>query len=214
MSVDSTPYDRQMSRIRPILISSGQSSGGSRVSVALVNHWMEDLRDIPYGYQMEWKTPVEVQSRRPADCKGKAVALYQRMQANGAKNVRLVIGKRAPSSRMTHAWLVWETENGSYVLDPTFNWMACRSEQVGRRSYVPLYAYAGSKKFRAAASRSTCGQAIDRVVYTAIEERSERMGKSPVLSYRQRRFEDLFWLRRLAPEDFRCRRIFYIAKEE
>ncbi len=117
-----------------------------------VNQWMEDLRDIPYGYQMEWKTPQEVQSRQPSDCKGKAVALYQRMQASGAKNVRLVIGKRAPTSRMTHAWLVWETKDGTFLLDPTFNWMACRSETVGPKSYVPLYAYAGAKKFRAAST--------------------------------------------------------------
>jgi predicted transglutaminase-like cysteine proteinase len=74
------------------------------------------------------------------------------MQAYGAKNVRLVIGKRLPTSRVTHAWLIWETDNGSYVLDPTFNWMACRSEQIGKRSYVPLYAYAGKKKFRAAST--------------------------------------------------------------
>lgn len=151
LTVDSTPYDRQMSRIRPVLVA--VSNGGSRdVSVSLVNHWMEDLRDIPYGYQMQWKTPTEVQSGRPADCKGKAVALYQRMHAHGAKNVRLVIGKRSPISRTTHAWLIWETDNGSYVLDPTFNWMACRSEQIGKRSYVPLYAYAGTKKFRAAST--------------------------------------------------------------
>jgi len=153
LSVDSTPYDRQMSRIRPILVAA-DGRGEHDISVALVNHWMEDLRDIPYGYQAQWKTPVEVQSRQPADCKGKAVALYQRMQAYGAKNVRLVIGKRAPASRMTHAWLVWETDGGSYVLDPTFNWMACRSEQVGQRSYVPLYAYAGSKKYRATSAEA------------------------------------------------------------
>lgn len=153
LSVDSTPYDRQMNRIRPVL-ASPSGSAGQNVSMALVNQWMGDLRDIPYGYQMEWKTPLEVQSRNPADCKGKAVALYQRMQANGAKNVRLIIGKRAPTSRMTHAWLVWESDGGSYVLDPTFNWMACRSEQIGERSYVPLYAYAGSKKYRAAASET------------------------------------------------------------
>src|SRR4051812_36694913 len=148
LSVASTPYDRQMTRIRPILAT--PSEGTRDVSLALVNHWMEDLRDIPYGYQMEWKTPFEVQTRQPADCKGKAVALYQRMQAHGAKNVRLVIGKRAPTSRMTHAWLIWETDSGSYVLDPTFNWMAWRAEQVSESSYVPFYAYAGDKKFRAA----------------------------------------------------------------
>lgn len=150
LSVDSTPYDRQMSRILPVLTAS--NGGGNDVSISRVNQWMGDLREIPYGYQMEWKTPQEVETRRPADCKGKAVALYQRMQASGAKNVRLVIGKRAPTSRMTHAWLVWETSDGTYVLDPTFNWMACRSEQIGRSSYVPLYAYAGARKYRAAST--------------------------------------------------------------
>jgi predicted transglutaminase-like cysteine proteinase len=150
ISVDATPYDRQMTRIRPVLLTKNSTS--QPVSLAVVNNWMGDLRDIPYGYQLEWKTPEEVQTRRPADCKGKAVALYERMQKHGARNVRLVIGKRAPTSRMTHAWLEWETENGSYVLDPTFNWMATRSEQISSTSYVPLYAYAGSKKFRAATS--------------------------------------------------------------
>ncbi len=149
MPVDATPYDRQMSRIRPILVAT-KASGRNHVSMNTVNQWMEDLRGIPYGYHLEWKTPAEVQSGAPADCKGKAVALYERMQARGASNVRLVIGKRAPTSRMTHAWLVWETEEGEFVLDPTFNWMACRSETLGQNAYQPLYAYAGSKKFRAA----------------------------------------------------------------
>lgn len=148
LTVNATPYDRQMERIRPVLTTSGSAS--DHTSLAVVNQWMSDLRDIPYGYQMIWKTPSEVESRNPSDCKGKAVALYQRMRANGASNVRLVIGKRAPTSRMTHAWLVWETNNGSFVLDPTFNYSATRAEKVGRNAYVPLYAFAGTKKFRAA----------------------------------------------------------------
>ncbi len=149
LSVQNTPYDRQMIRIRPILLANVGKATGRDVSLTTVNRWIEDLRDIPYGYHTEWRTPVEVQSRQPADCKGKAVALYQLMEARGAKNLRLVIGRRAPSSRVTHAWLEWETDEGSYVLDPTFNWMACRSEQISERSYVPLYAYAGERKFRA-----------------------------------------------------------------
>ena len=149
LSVESTPYDRQMTRIRPVLVSAGDLPGSRDLSLMQVNHWMQDLREIPYGYQMEWKTPSEVQSREPADCKGKAVALYERMQSSGARNLRLVIGRRAPTSRVTHTWLIWETEQGTYVLDPTFNWMACRAEQISQRSYRPLYAYAGKKKFRA-----------------------------------------------------------------
>ena len=150
-SVNSTPYDRQMTRILPVLTTSTRSSS-NQVSVRVVNQWMADLRSIPYGYTTFWKTPAEAVSGEPADCKAKAVALYEKMRENGATNVRLVIGKRTSTSRMTHAWLAWDTENGSYVLDPTFNYAACTSAQVGKRNYQPLYAYAGSKKYRAASA--------------------------------------------------------------
>jgi hypothetical protein len=148
LSVNATPYDRQMTRIHQVLTRTGSSA--DQPSIGLINVWMSDLRNIPYGYQAVWKTPSEVESRHPADCKGKAVALYERMKAHGATNLRLVIGKRAPSSRKTHAWLEWQTANGSYLLDPTFNYAGTRIEKVRRNYYVPLYAYAGAKKFRAA----------------------------------------------------------------
>lgn len=149
-TVNSTPYDRQMSRIRPVLTA--PAATGSQVSLSLVNQWMADLRSIPYGFTTFWKTPAEAQSGAPADCKAKAVALYEKMRANGVTNVRLVIGMRTATSRQTHAWLAWDTEGGSYVLDPTFNWAACTTSQVGKKNYQALYAYAGSKKFRAAST--------------------------------------------------------------
>jgi predicted transglutaminase-like cysteine proteinase len=147
LTVSSTPYDRQMTPIHNVLTATSASS--DNVSLGLVNEWMADLRDIPYGFQQAWKTPAQVESRQPADCKGKAVTLYKRMKAHGATNVRLVIGKRTPMSAKTHAWLEWQTDAGSYVLDPTFNYTATRVEKIGRSSYAPLYAFAGSKKFRA-----------------------------------------------------------------
>ena len=75
ISVHSTPYDRQMARIRPIL-SSAAGHREQNLSFALVNHWIGDLRAIPYGFSMEWKTPEEVQTSAFADCKGKALGLY------------------------------------------------------------------------------------------------------------------------------------------
>ena len=150
-SVSSTPYDRQMTRIRPVLTAPTHSAG-SQLSVAIVNQWMTELREIPYGFTTFWKTPAEAVSGAPADCKAKAVALYEKMRENGATNVRLVIGKRTATSRQTHAWLAWDTDSGSYLLDPTFNWAACTSAQVGKRNYQPLYAYAGAKKYRAASA--------------------------------------------------------------
>jgi hypothetical protein len=151
VSVNSTPYDRQMTRIRPIL-SSGASHKEQNLSFGLVNHWIGDLRAIPYGFSKEWKTPDEVQTGAFADCKGKAVALYNVMHSRGAENVRLVIGKRLWSSHKTHAWLEWTTGGGTYILDPTINWSAFRAERSGRSSYIPLYAYAGTRKFRAGTS--------------------------------------------------------------
>ena len=148
VSIRSTPYDKQMDRIRSILTSKG-AYGEREISLGLVNQWIGDLRSIPYGFTKEWKTPNEAQSGAPADCKAKAVALYDRMQNHGATNLRLVIGKRAATSRSTHTWLEWETPNGIYVLDPTINWKAYQGRDVGLRSYIPFYAFEGTRKFRA-----------------------------------------------------------------
>jgi predicted transglutaminase-like cysteine proteinase len=150
ITVSSTPYDRQMTRIRPVLTETRSHQNSQSVSISLVNAWIGNLRSIPYGFSMEWKTPQEVQFGPYADCKGKAVALYDEMRSRGAQNVRLVIGKRLWTSRKTHAWLEWTTNNGTYILDPTINWHALRAERTGRSSYIPLYAYDSARKYRAA----------------------------------------------------------------
>ena len=165
VNVSSTPYDRQMTRVRSVL-ASRSTRDGQNVSLALVNHWIGELRGIPYGFSTEWKTPEEVHMDTAADCKAKAVALYDRMHSHGVQNVRLVIGKRMSSSRKTHAWLEWNTTTGTYVLDPTINWAACRTDRVGRSFYIPLYAYAGARKYRAttaalfAKGQSLAGQKV------------------------------------------------------
>ena len=148
LRVKSTPYDNQMNPIRSILASENQRGQGD-ISFRMVNYWIEDLRSIPYGFTREWKTPAETESGAPADCKAKAVALYERMHACGATKLRLIIGRRTPTSRSTHAWLEWETQTGNYVLDPTFNWRAFQTNDVDCRSYIPLYAFEGNRKFRA-----------------------------------------------------------------
>jgi predicted transglutaminase-like cysteine proteinase len=124
LTVGSTPHDRQMGRIRPVLLSLKSNHSEHQTSLAMVNHWIEDLRGIPYGFSQEWKTPREVEAGAAADCKGEAVTLSKPMEDSGASNVRLVIGKRDSTSRLTHTWLVWETDSGTDVLYPTINRMA------------------------------------------------------------------------------------------
>lgn len=145
--VGSTPYDRQMLRVEPTIIAPvGYLPEG--LSFALVNEWMIELRAMPYRYSREWQTPSEVGAAKAADCKGKAIALYDRMQLNGATNLRLVIGKRRANDLLTHAWVEWETEFGTLLLDPTFNW-AAEIKVQDRRSYVPFYGYEGAHKYQA-----------------------------------------------------------------
>ena len=148
-----TPYDHQMARIQPVL-NAPTCAQHSVLPLSLVNHWIGELRAIPYSYSMEWKTPNEIAHAPAADCKGKAVALYQRMRENGARNLRLVIGKRTPVSRSTHTWVEWTSASVTFVLDPTINWAAQAVNEIPENSYVPYYAYAGSRKYRAAAATS------------------------------------------------------------
>ena len=153
LSVKRTPYDRQMVRIQPIL-STPAATNHRDVSLLAVNHWIWELRLIPYRFSMEWKTPAELAHEPAGDCKSKAVALYQRMRENGARELRLVIGRRAPTSRSTHTWVEWTTASATYVLDPTINWAAQRVNEIADNSYVPYYAYTGSQRYRAAAATS------------------------------------------------------------
>lgn len=147
LPVNETPYDHQMSPIRPILVA--EAAPGQMISLARVNRWLNDLHDIPYGFSTQWNTPAELTERLLADCKGKAVALYQRMRANGATDLQLVIGKRDPKSQATHAWLEWATPSGIYVLDPTINRSAAPIWEISPDAYVPYYVYSGERKYRA-----------------------------------------------------------------
>jgi hypothetical protein len=150
IEINSTPYDRQMERIQPTLTEpSAYAIYGPSLSV--VNGWMIELRAMPYRYSREWRTPFEVEATHVGDCKGKALLLYDWMQSNGATNVRLVIGKRRASDSLTHAWVEWQTEIGTLLLDPTFNWNAAIKIR-NRRTYIAFYGYEGGHKYLAADS--------------------------------------------------------------
>ena len=144
--VAATPYDRQMTPVRLILEQRPQGQNG--VTINEVNSYMRDLRSIPYEYSSNWKTPSQVQNEFKADCKAKAIALYSILKKRGVDNLRLVIGMRTKSSKMTHAWLEMNQAGKTYLLDPTFDNKVRALNDGPRSSYVQNYAYEGSKKFR------------------------------------------------------------------
>ena len=148
LTVASTPYDRQMSPVFPVLNSPAGPLAGP-TSVTSLNQWITSVRAIPYEYSRHWKTPTQVNSSVTADCKGKAILLYAILRAKGAMHVRFVIGKRHIADLRTHAWLEWDTNRGTYLLDPTFNRAIERIEVQDPATYIPHYAYNGSRKYRA-----------------------------------------------------------------
>jgi transglutaminase-like putative cysteine protease len=148
LTVASTPYDRQMTPISPVLNCAAGPPAG-RTSLATINQWLTNLRAIPYQYSSQWKTPAQVHSDPVADCKGKAILLYAIMRANGARHIRFVIGKRHIADPRTHAWLEWDTTKGTYLLDPTFNRAVERVGESDPAMYIPHYAYKGAQKYRA-----------------------------------------------------------------
>ena len=152
LSVKRTPYDRQMARIQSVLASAPAQSSDGELPLQLINRWIGELRNIPYGFSTQWKTPEEVAREPVADCKGKAVALYREMAQHGAQGLRLVIGKRVPTSLSTHTWVQWTTASATYILDPTINWTVQTVDEVADDWYVPYYAYAGHQKYRASAA--------------------------------------------------------------
>ena len=148
MSVESTPYDNQMARVQPVLASTPTEAPGW-LSLSMINQSMRGLRRLRYRYSSQWQTPEEVRATRCADCKGKAIAMYEFMQSIGATNVRFVIGKHHAGDWFTHAWVEWETADGHFVLDPTFNARVVRAEQQNSSRYIPLYVYEGTLRYRA-----------------------------------------------------------------
>jgi hypothetical protein len=88
LTVASTPYDRQMAPISPVLTSPAGPLAG-RASLTTINQWMSGLRAIPYQYSPQWKTPAQVNSEVVADCKGKAILLYAILrQGRHARSLR------------------------------------------------------------------------------------------------------------------------------
>jgi predicted transglutaminase-like cysteine proteinase len=141
-----TPYDNQMERVQSYL-TMAQYNGNDGPEMKEVNNWMQDVRRIRYQYSAEWQTPGEVDQTRRADCKGKAVKLYAMLKENGARNVKLVIGKQEKGRKLSHAWVIWEYKGVEYLLDPTFYGNAWPKSQFFKSQYVPLYAYSSEGKY-------------------------------------------------------------------
>ena len=173
--VESTPYDRQMGRVQPVLVSLS-SQPADEISWATVNQWMTKLNRLPYRYSKQWQTPFEVSATKAADCKGKAIMLYEIMQGSGQGMFASSLADIAPGigSRM-RGW------NGKRRTEITFSIQHLTGrlkKRSGRASEkVPsMCAYEGSFKapcdecnaFRRGAAARGCVWKVTSLVLKAL----------------------------------------------
>lgn len=142
-----TPYDAYMRPVKRILSSvPNQKAGMDRVA-----ELMREGRSFRYIHSDPYNPtlPAETARRRSGDCKDKALWLCDQLQDSSA---RFVIGKMKRSSRISHAWVMWQTEGRWFILDCTLSWKPIPMDTVAKGDYVPLYSYAKTGTYRHAAT--------------------------------------------------------------
>ena len=67
-------------------------------------------------------------------CIGVSLWLYDALHEHGFDNVRVAMGRRY---EIMHAWIEWDSENGEYIIDPSFNFIARTGSKT--HYYEPMY---------------------------------------------------------------------------
>ena len=141
--VSRTPYEAYMSPVKQVFSSiNGQAPAMDRVAAL-----MRQGRGFRYSHTDSYNPalPRETAAHRVGDCKDKALWLCDQLQDPTA---RFVIGKIKRSSRINHAWVLWQGEGRWWILDCTMNAAAVPLDTMSPDAYVPLYSYSKNAAFR------------------------------------------------------------------
>ena len=133
----STPYDPYLSPVKHVLTH----LGGNEPSMQRVRELMHVGRGFRYSFTTPYTaaTPEVTAATHAGDCKAKA--LWLAAQLNDS-SVRFVIGKARASSRVSHAWLLWQQDAGhSWILDCTNTSEPILAERTSNREYIPIYSF-------------------------------------------------------------------------
>lgn len=136
-----TPYDDFMQPVQAVLQQTGGQASPGRA---------RELMKVAYGFRYEHKTPYLPQApavteqRRAGDCKDKALWLCAQLRDS---SVRFVIGKTRGNARLNHAWLTWQSEGTTWILDPTNKPEPLAAEAIGTGEYIALYSFSRRGKF-------------------------------------------------------------------
>lgn len=147
VSLQRTPYDRQLERIQHVLSREASQNNGNPGDIDTINQAMRAAYRLPYTSYAEWQSPEETYRNKRADCKARAVLLHHKLNEAGVGSHRLVIGRLKGGNSDSHTWLVWKTKEAEYLLDPTYYRKPIRMDKVSEGKYIPEFIYCGGKKY-------------------------------------------------------------------
>ena len=142
-----TPYDRYMSPVKQVIGSlRGQTTDFKRVQ-SLLNQG----RSFRYSFTDPYTAAMpDVTARtHTGDCKAKSLWLIDQL---GDANLRYVIGKARASSKISHAWVMWNDGSAWWILDPTNANRPIPAGSTARNEYIPQYSWAKSGSYRHSAT--------------------------------------------------------------
>ena len=138
-----TPYDRYMSPVKQVLGTlHGQSNDMKRVQSLLSTG-----RNFRYSFTDPYTAalPSETARTQTGDCKAKSLWLMDQL---GDSNVRYVIGKARATSKISHAWVMWNDGSTWWILDPTNASRPIAADSTSRSEYIPQYSWAKNGSYR------------------------------------------------------------------
>jgi hypothetical protein len=143
-----TPYDRYMSPVKRVL----NEVDGSGPTFDRVRKLMREGRRFRYSFTEPYlaASPEVTAATRSGDCKAKSLWLIDQLDDS---SVRYVIGKARRTSKISHAWVMWEHQGRWWILDCTNTSVPIPADRVSSNQYIPFYSYSKQGTFRHAATQ-------------------------------------------------------------
>jgi len=138
-----TPYDRYMSPVRQVF----GTLHGQTTDLKRVQNLLRIGRSFRYSFTDPYvaASPAVTERTRRGDCKAKSLWLVDQL---GDANVRYVIGKARATSKISHAWVMWNDGSSWWILDPTNASRPIAAARVANNEYIPFYSWSRNGSYR------------------------------------------------------------------
>jgi hypothetical protein len=144
-----SPYEPYMQPVKQVL----GSLASTGPSMDKVKELMREGRSFRYSFTEPYvaQLPETTARTRTGDCKAKSLWIAD--QIGDRDNIRYVIGKARRTSKISHAWIMWNDGGRWWILDCTNTSRPIAADSVSNNEYIPLYSYDSRRCYQHAATQ-------------------------------------------------------------